>query len=164
MLLDGTAVGTTGEQPLTVPEVAAGKHEVVAEKAGHAPARQQITVAAGQIVSVNLTLQPAAVAGAVGSFTGLEHAMELVGEIRGIRFVNDSKATNIDAARQALALKPDYAEAFNNIAAAHASLRQWDEAIRAAQEALRLRPDFPLARNNLAWAEGESRKAKAGGL
>jgi UDP-N-acetylmuramoylalanine--D-glutamate ligase len=45
---------------------------------------------------------PAAVAGAVSSFTGLEHAMELVGEIRGVRFVNDSKATNIDAARQAI--------------------------------------------------------------
>jgi UDP-N-acetylmuramoylalanine--D-glutamate ligase len=42
------------------------------------------------------------VAGAVSSFAGLEHAMELVGEIRGVRFVNDSKATNIDAARQAI--------------------------------------------------------------
>jgi UDP-N-acetylmuramoylalanine--D-glutamate ligase len=42
------------------------------------------------------------VAAAVGAFTGLEHAMELVGEIRGVRFVNDSKATNIDAARQAI--------------------------------------------------------------
>jgi UDP-N-acetylmuramoylalanine--D-glutamate ligase len=45
---------------------------------------------------------PGAVAGAVGSFAGLEHAMELVGEIRGIRFVNDSKATNVDAAKQAI--------------------------------------------------------------
>jgi UDP-N-acetylmuramoylalanine--D-glutamate ligase len=45
---------------------------------------------------------PVAVAAAVTSFTGLEHAMELVGEIRGIRFVNDSKATNIDSARQAI--------------------------------------------------------------
>jgi len=45
---------------------------------------------------------PPAVAGAVASFTGLEHAMELVGEIRGVRFVNDSKATNVDAARQAI--------------------------------------------------------------
>jgi UDP-N-acetylmuramoylalanine--D-glutamate ligase len=43
-----------------------------------------------------------AVAGAVASFAGLEHAMELVGDIRGVRFVNDSKATNIDAARQAI--------------------------------------------------------------
>jgi len=45
---------------------------------------------------------PAAIAGAVASFTGLEHAMEPVGEIGGVRFVNDSKATNIDAACQAI--------------------------------------------------------------
>ena len=45
---------------------------------------------------------PADVAGAVASFTGLEHAMEFVHEIRGVRFVNDSKATNVDAARQAI--------------------------------------------------------------
>jgi UDP-N-acetylmuramoylalanine--D-glutamate ligase len=43
-----------------------------------------------------------AIAGAVSSFTGLEHAMEFVGEIRGVRFVNDSKATNVDAARHAI--------------------------------------------------------------
>jgi len=45
---------------------------------------------------------PAAIAEAVASFTGLEHAMEWVDEIGGVRFVNDSKATNIDAARQAI--------------------------------------------------------------
>ncbi len=43
-----------------------------------------------------------AIAGAVSSFTGLEHAMEFVDEIRGVRFVNDSKATNVDAARHAI--------------------------------------------------------------
>ena len=69
---------------------------------------------------------------------------------------------SIDAARKALALKPDFAEAYNNIAASFASLRQWEEAIQAAREALRLKPDFPLARNNLAWAEAEKQKAKPG--
>jgi len=39
---------------------------------------------------------------AVGQFTGLEHALEPVGEIRGVRFINDSKATNIVAARRAI--------------------------------------------------------------
>lgn len=67
---------------------------------------------------------------------------------------------SIDAAKQALSLKPDSAEAYNNIAAGYASLRRWDDAIQAAREALRLRPDYPLARNNLAWAEAERRKAK----
>jgi tetratricopeptide (TPR) repeat protein len=62
---------------------------------------------------------------------------------------------SIDAARQALRLKPDYAEAYNNIAAAYEGMEKWDEAIAAAREALRLRPDFPLARNNLAWSEAQ---------
>jgi UDP-N-acetylmuramoylalanine--D-glutamate ligase len=41
---------------------------------------------------------PAAMTAAVEAFHGLEHAMELVAEIGGVRFVNDSKATNVDAA------------------------------------------------------------------
>ena len=41
---------------------------------------------------------PAAMTAAVDSFPGLEHAMELVAEMGGVRFVNDSKATNVDAA------------------------------------------------------------------
>jgi UDP-N-acetylmuramoylalanine--D-glutamate ligase len=40
------------------------------------------------------------------SFPGLAHRMETVGHIRGVRFINDSKATNSDAARQALASYP----------------------------------------------------------
>jgi UDP-N-acetylmuramoylalanine--D-glutamate ligase len=41
---------------------------------------------------------PAALTAGVESFRGLEHAMELVAEIGGVRFVNDSKATNVEAA------------------------------------------------------------------
>jgi UDP-N-acetylmuramoylalanine--D-glutamate ligase len=39
---------------------------------------------------------------AVEGFPGLEHALEPVAEIGGVRFVNDSKATNIEAARRAI--------------------------------------------------------------
>jgi UDP-N-acetylmuramoylalanine--D-glutamate ligase len=39
---------------------------------------------------------------AVESFTGLEHALEPVATIKGVRFVNDSKATNVEAARRAI--------------------------------------------------------------
>ena len=42
------------------------------------------------------------VAEALMSFPGLAHRMETVGQIGRVRFVNDSKATNTDAARQAL--------------------------------------------------------------
>jgi len=46
--------------------------------------------------------RPGDITAAVSAFGGLEHAMEWVGEVDGIRYVNDSKATNIDAARQAI--------------------------------------------------------------
>ena len=39
---------------------------------------------------------------AVEGFSGLEHALEPVAEVGGVRFVNDSKATNIEAARRAI--------------------------------------------------------------
>jgi len=48
-------------------------------------------------------LSPRAIAEALYSFPGLAHRMENVGAINRVRFVNDSKATNADAASQALA-------------------------------------------------------------
>jgi len=45
---------------------------------------------------------PAAMTSAVDAFRGLEHAMELVAEVGGVRFVNDSKATNVDSARRSI--------------------------------------------------------------
>jgi UDP-N-acetylmuramoylalanine--D-glutamate ligase len=39
---------------------------------------------------------------AVEAFSGLEHALEPVSEVGGVRFVNDSKATNVEAARRAI--------------------------------------------------------------
>jgi UDP-N-acetylmuramoylalanine--D-glutamate ligase len=45
---------------------------------------------------------PAAMTAAVDAFHGLEHAMELVAEIGGVRFVNDSKATNVESALRSI--------------------------------------------------------------
>jgi UDP-N-acetylmuramoylalanine--D-glutamate ligase len=39
---------------------------------------------------------------AVESFSGLEHALEPVAIVDGVRFVNDSKATNVEAAQRAI--------------------------------------------------------------
>jgi UDP-N-acetylmuramoylalanine--D-glutamate ligase len=44
-----------------------------------------------------------AIAEGLAAFPGVEHRLELVAEIRGVRFVNDSKATNTAAASRALA-------------------------------------------------------------
>jgi UDP-N-acetylmuramoylalanine--D-glutamate ligase len=47
------------------------------------------------------------IAAAIASFPGLAHRMEDVGHIGKTVFINDSKATNADAAARALAVYPD---------------------------------------------------------
>jgi protein O-mannosyl-transferase len=59
---------------------------------------------------------------------------------------------SIEAARESLKMKPDYALAYNNICAALNNLGRYDEGIKACQEALRIDPDFQLAKGNLDWA------------
>lgn len=49
-----------------------------------------------------LGLAPKAIEAALHSFAGLPHRSQLVGERAGVRFVNDSKATNVDSAAKAL--------------------------------------------------------------
>jgi UDP-N-acetylmuramoylalanine--D-glutamate ligase len=44
-----------------------------------------------------------AIAAGLRSFTGVPHRLELVRELRGVRYVNDSKATNTAAARRGVA-------------------------------------------------------------
>ena len=44
---------------------------------------------------------------ALRTFEGVPHRIELVRELRGVRYVNDSKATNVAAALRALASFPD---------------------------------------------------------
>jgi UDP-N-acetylmuramoylalanine--D-glutamate ligase len=47
-----------------------------------------------------------AIAEALRTFEGVPHRLELVGEAGGVRFVNDSKATNPEAAERALSAYP----------------------------------------------------------
>ena len=55
-----------------------------------------------------LGLAPRDIEAAFSTFAGLPHRSQLVAEIGGVRFVNDSKATNADSAAKAL-------QAFDNI-------------------------------------------------
>jgi len=56
----------------------------------------------------SLGIDPKAIGEAILSFPGLAHRMETIGSAGPVRFVNDSKATNADAAMQAL-------KSYNNI-------------------------------------------------
>jgi len=58
-------------------------------------------VAAAAVASL-AGVEPEAMTRAVEGFTGLEHALEPVTELGGVRFVNDSKATNIESALRAI--------------------------------------------------------------
>jgi UDP-N-acetylmuramoylalanine--D-glutamate ligase len=59
-------------------------------------------IAAAYAAAVTMNVPTDTFIKAVASFPGLPHRMETVGEINGVRFVNDSKATNMDATDRAL--------------------------------------------------------------
>ena len=68
------------------------------------------------------------------------------------RYREERYAEAIAACQNALKLRPDYAEAWNNICAACNKLGRYKEAAAACEEALRYKPDFDLAQNNLQYA------------
>jgi UDP-N-acetylmuramoylalanine--D-glutamate ligase len=63
--------------------------------------------AAATAVARAVGLDDAAIATALREFPGVPHRLELVRELDGVRFVNDSKATNVAAALRGLAAFPD---------------------------------------------------------
>ncbi len=59
-------------------------------------------IAAATAIARFLGVRDADIARAIESFPGLPHRQQSVGSIAGIAFINDSKATNADAAARAL--------------------------------------------------------------
>ncbi len=74
--------------------------------AGLPGAHNHQNACAAWAVARTLGLGPKAIEAAFHSFKGLPHRSQLVAEIAGVRFVNDSKATNVDSAAQALRAFP----------------------------------------------------------
>jgi UDP-N-acetylmuramoylalanine--D-glutamate ligase len=90
----------TGDRTLEVADLA---------RARSLPGRhnwQNAAAAYAAVRALGLTLEEAAEG--LMSFPGLEHRMEEVGRIGKVRFINDSKATNADAARQAMSSYPRF--------------------------------------------------------
>jgi UDP-N-acetylmuramoylalanine--D-glutamate ligase len=96
--LDGLLYDATGERAAEIADLKQarslpGRHNWQNAAAAYAAAR-----------GVGIAVEQAS--RALMSFPGLAHRMETVGVIGKVRFVNDSKATNADAARQAMSSYP----------------------------------------------------------
>jgi len=72
-----------------------------------------------------------AIAEALRTFAGVPHRLELVREVDGIRFVNDSKATNPEAAERALTAYPPGIRLILGGSRKHASFGELARAARA---------------------------------
>lgn len=64
----------------------------------------------------------------------------------------------IDAAEKALKLKPDYAEAYNNIGSAYNAMNKFEEGAIACEAALKINPNYALAKGNLDYAKSKMKK------
>ena len=76
------------------------------EVAGLPGAHNQQNACCAYAVCRTLGLSPKQIEAALQSFAGLPHRSQLVGERAGVRFFNDSKATNVDSAAKALQAFP----------------------------------------------------------
>lgn len=76
------------------------------EVAGLPGAHNHQNACAAYAAARALGVAPKLIEGAFHSFAGLPHRSQLVGERGGVRFINDSKATNVDSAAKALQAFP----------------------------------------------------------
>jgi UDP-N-acetylmuramoylalanine--D-glutamate ligase len=92
--IDGTLIDDSDRQRTPVLDLA---------QVASLPGRHNAQNAAAAFAATRaLGLDVAVIVAAIASFPGLAHRQERLGEIAGIAFVNDSKATNEDAAARAL--------------------------------------------------------------
>jgi UDP-N-acetylmuramoylalanine--D-glutamate ligase len=98
--LDGLLYDATGERAVEVADL---------KRARSLPGRHNWqNAAAAYAAAKGLGIAPEEAAEHLMTFPGLAHRMETVGAIGRVRFVNDSKATNTDAARQAMSSYPKF--------------------------------------------------------
>ena len=84
------------------------EHPVDITKARALPGRHNHQNAAAAYAACRaLGLEAGDILAAIDTFPGLPHRLEMIGVIQGVRFVNDSKATNAQAAEQAIRAFPN---------------------------------------------------------
>jgi UDP-N-acetylmuramoylalanine--D-glutamate ligase len=98
-VVDGGLFDSLGQRATRVLELSAACHLT----GSHNHQNAALAFAATKAFARDVRL----VADAIASFPGLPHRMEDVARIGKVRFVNDSKATNADAAARALVCFPD---------------------------------------------------------
>lgn len=98
-VVDGALFDSLGQRATRVVELSAAGHLTGAHNHQNA--------ALAFAATKSFTRDARVVADAIASFPGLPHRMEDVARIGKVRFVNDSKATNADAAARALVCFPD---------------------------------------------------------
>jgi UDP-N-acetylmuramoylalanine--D-glutamate ligase len=99
-VLQGLLYDATGERAVEIADLL---------RARSLPGRHNWQNAAAAYSAVRgLGLSPQEAAEGLMTFPGLAHRMETVGQVGRVRFVNDSKATNTDAARQAMSSYPKF--------------------------------------------------------
>ncbi len=97
------AIGFVVDGEWIVKRTAAGAERLVPVAAVELTGRHMLNnVLAATAAASVAGATPQAMTEALRGFHGLEHVMEPAGEIRGVRFVNDSKATNVEAARRSI--------------------------------------------------------------
>jgi UDP-N-acetylmuramoylalanine--D-glutamate ligase len=95
-------------------------------------------MAAAAVAAHAVHLTGAQIAAGLRSFAGVAHRLEVVGEINGVTYVNDSKATNADAACAALDAYPDGVRLIAGGKPKGASFAPLAEAARAGVECVYL--------------------------
>jgi UDP-N-acetylmuramoylalanine--D-glutamate ligase len=98
--LQGLLYDATGDRVLEVCDL---------ERVPSLPGRhnaQNAAAAYAAVRALGVSLEDAATG--LSTFPGLAHRMETIAVVDGVRFVNDSKATNADAARQAMSSYPKF--------------------------------------------------------
>ena len=127
-----------------VRRTSAGVDPLVPLEAVELPGRHMLhNVLAASAVASIAGAAPAAMTAGLAGFHGLEHVMEPAGQVGGVRFINDSKATNVESAARSI-------EAFDGVVALIGGRFKGGD-LRELREPLRAHARAVVAIGESAW-------------